>query len=83
MKRGIFFVLNLAILAAVVVANEAITEEENVLVLTTTNFDDAVKQNKYLLVEFCKYPMTHAGRQAGLASLTLSFDSGLISFDLN
>ena len=57
MKRGLFFVLNLAILAAVVVANEAITEEENVLVLTTTNFDDAVKQNKYLLVEFCKYSM--------------------------
>lgn len=52
MMRGIFFVLNLAILAAVVVANEAITEEENVLVLTTGNFDDAVKQNKYLLVEF-------------------------------
>ena len=27
-------------------------EEENVLVLTNSNFDDAVKSHKYLLVEF-------------------------------
>jgi hypothetical protein len=31
-----------------------IQEEENVLVLTTSNFEEAVTANKYLLVEFCK-----------------------------
>ena len=30
-------------------------EEEDVLVLTTDNFEDAVKEFKLLLVEFCKY----------------------------
>ena len=29
-----------------------IDEEENVLVLTNSNFDDAIKSHKYLLVEF-------------------------------
>ena len=27
-------------------------EEENVIVLTTSNFDDVIKQFKYVLVEF-------------------------------
>ena len=31
-----------------------IQEEENVLVLTNDNFEDAVKDNKYILVEFCE-----------------------------
>lgn len=31
-----------------------ITEEKGVLVLTTDNFDGAVADNKYILVEFCK-----------------------------
>ena len=33
---------------------ETIEEEENVLVLTTSNFDEAIKTHKYILVEFCK-----------------------------
>ena len=33
---------------------EAPQEEEDVLVLTAANFDEALKSNKYLLVEFCK-----------------------------
>lgn len=36
------------------VAYADIEEDENVLVLTTANFDEAVTANKYLLVEFCK-----------------------------
>ena len=31
-----------------------IKEEENVLVLTEKNFEYAVTNNKYVLVEFCK-----------------------------
>ena len=31
-----------------------IEEEENVLVLTSSNFDQAIADNKYILVEFCK-----------------------------
>jgi len=30
-----------------------IKEEDNVLVLTTANFDEAIKQNDHVLVEFC------------------------------
>lgn len=32
-----------------------IEEEEDVLVLNDDNFDQAVKENTYVLVEFCKY----------------------------
>jgi len=39
-------------MAASHMIHAAIEEEENVLVLTTSNFDEAVKANKYLLVEF-------------------------------
>lgn len=31
---------------------ETIEEEENVLILTNSNFDQAVKDNRYILVEF-------------------------------
>lgn len=37
---------------------EEITEEKDVLVLHSVNFDRALSENKYLLVEFCKYSMT-------------------------
>lgn len=32
-----------------------ISEENGVLVLTVANFDGAIADNKYILVEFCKY----------------------------
>ena len=32
-----------------------IKEDNGVLILTTANFDDAIKENPNLLVEFCKY----------------------------
>lgn len=34
---------------------DEITEEKDVLVLHSVNFDRALSENKYLLVEFCKY----------------------------
>lgn len=37
-----------------IVADE-VTKEENVWVLTNDNFDSVVSENKYVLVEFCKY----------------------------
>ena len=44
------------LLALLVVAfAEEIAEEEGVLVLKTSNFDQALKDNKYILVEFCEY----------------------------
>lgn len=33
---------------------DEITEEKNVMVLHSVNFDRALSENKYLLVEFCK-----------------------------
>jgi hypothetical protein len=46
----------LALLVAVVcVKADKPEEEDNVLVLTNANFDDAIKDNKYILVEFCKF----------------------------
>jgi len=41
-------------LVIVAVATAQYAEEENVLVLTKDNFDQAVADFKYLLVEFCK-----------------------------
>lgn len=35
--------------------SEEIQEEEDVLVLTEKNFDEAIAANKHILVEFCKY----------------------------
>jgi protein disulfide-isomerase A1 len=42
----------LVVLLATSLVSCAIEQEENVLVLTTANFDEALKQYKYLLVEF-------------------------------
>lgn len=33
----------------------AVEEEEGVLVLTTSNFDEVVNGNQFVLVEFCKF----------------------------
>jgi len=49
MKTIIFLCLTALIL---VNGDDKYEVEENVLVLTTTNFDDALKEHKYLLVEF-------------------------------
>lgn len=52
MRRSIFLILNLTILLSIAFAAEEVLQEENVLVLTSANFDEAVKNYKYLLVEF-------------------------------
>lgn len=48
------FVLCLAVLATVVVADE-IPTEDNVLVLKEATFKQAITDNEFVLVEFCKY----------------------------
>ena len=48
--------LSVIVLLFGVVAISAIETEENVLILTDENFDSAVADNKYILVEFCKFP---------------------------
>lgn len=50
--KSIILVLVCALLISRSTCEEKIEEEENVLVLTTSNFDEAVKSNKYILVEF-------------------------------
>ena len=47
------FFLLAACVASLAFAAE-ITEEENVMVLTEANFDEALGANKNVLVEFCK-----------------------------
>ena len=42
----------LALVAAVVVADEEVKKEENVLVLTEKNFKGVVEENEFVLVEF-------------------------------
>ena len=50
-------VLRFALLAvlSVVVATEEITKDEGVLVLKKTNFNQALEENEFVLVEFCKF----------------------------
>lgn len=43
----------LALLGSVL--GDEITAEENVLVLTKSNFEGALATNKFVLVEFCKF----------------------------
>ena len=43
------------VLLAAACALAEITEEEGVLVLTNDNFDGAVKDNEFVLVEFCTF----------------------------
>lgn len=49
------FALILLSCLAVALCEEEIQEEENVLVLTNTTMEQALKANKYILVEFCEY----------------------------
>ena len=51
MKMLIF---SLLVLTAVAFADDDITVEDGVLVLTNDNFQGAVDANEHLLVEFCK-----------------------------
>lgn len=51
-RMKVFGVLCLAVLTLTV--RGEIAEEDDVLVLTSNNFDDAIKENNFILVEFCK-----------------------------
>lgn len=42
-------------LFVVVLSESNIKTEDEVLVLTKGNFKDAIKDNEFILVEFCKY----------------------------
>lgn len=42
---------------AVVYSEVEITLDEGVLVLNKDNFQSATKDNEFILVEFCKYPL--------------------------
>jgi len=43
------------LISGFVVCEEEVKSDEGVLVLTVKNFKQAVKDNEYVLVEFCKY----------------------------
>lgn len=48
--------LKFLLLCTLAVASRAeIAEEEDVLVLKKSNFDEALKAHPYILVEFCEY----------------------------
>lgn len=52
-------VFSLVILLFVNFISAEIKEDEGVLVLTTSNFEEAIKNNEYVLVEFCEYKFVH------------------------
>ena len=52
--------LKLVLLCALAVSSE-ITEEEDVLVLKKSNFEEALKAHPNILVEFCKYTWRGCG----------------------
>ncbi len=49
--KSLLFLIALALTAFV---NAEIETEENVLILTTDNFEEAIEGNDYVLVEFCE-----------------------------
>lgn len=42
------------VVVSLVLAASEVTEEDDVLVLNKKNFDDVIKNNKFVLVEFCE-----------------------------
>lgn len=54
MRVGVSVVALLATLALTVTAEEEITLDEGVLVLTKDNFKKATEENEFVLVEFCE-----------------------------
>ena len=64
-------VLLLSVLA--LAANAEIATEENVLVLTNDNFQGAVDDNEFVLVEFCEYHILLEGGGVEYNILTVLF----------
>ncbi|QQP37455.1 Protein disulfide-isomerase, partial [Caligus rogercresseyi] len=52
MVRFLIYLAVVCLSSAVVFAEDEITKDEGVLVLTTKNFDSALEKNEYVLVEF-------------------------------
>lgn len=51
-------VLSLVLLLSVNFISADIKDDEGVLVLTKTNFKEALENNEFVLVEFCEYRPT-------------------------
>lgn len=55
----------LSVFGAIYCEEAEVKTEDGVLILTTDNFQSVIKENEYVLVEFCKYFLSKYCRFVG------------------